>query len=61
MFWVLLCAVVLEKFKDKATVVSKAAAEALEAMARYSFSLVDVAEVGRQPRFSVMPVACFLS
>lgn len=40
------CAVVLEKFKDKAAVVGKAAAEALDAMARYSFSLVDVAEVG---------------
>jgi hypothetical protein len=37
--------VVLEKFKDKAAVVGKAAAEALDAMARYSFSLVDVAEV----------------
>ncbi|KAF6262791.1 armadillo-type protein [Scenedesmus sp. NREL 46B-D3] len=38
------CSVVLEKFKDKAAVVGKAAAEALDAMARYSFSLVDVAE-----------------
>ena len=37
-------AVLLEKFKDKAAVVNKAAAEALGAMAKYSFSLADVAE-----------------
>lgn len=40
-------AVILEKFKDKAAVVGKAAAEALDAMAKYSFTLPDVAEVGR--------------
>lgn len=40
-------AVILEKFKDKAAVVGKAAAEALDAMSRYSISLVDVAEVRR--------------
>ncbi|WIA20537.1 hypothetical protein OEZ85_004931 [Tetradesmus obliquus] len=38
------CPVILEKFKDKAAVVGKAAAEALDAMSRYSISLVDVAE-----------------
>jgi cytoskeleton-associated protein 5 len=36
--------VLLEKFKDKASVVNKAATEALEAMARYCFTLADVAE-----------------
>eukprot|EP00775_Hariotina_reticulata_P007310 gene7310-7523_t len=39
-----LCPVLLEKFKDKASVVNKAAAEALGAMAKFSFSLADVAE-----------------
>lgn len=34
----------LEKFKDKASVVNKAANEALLAMARYCFTLADVAE-----------------
>lgn len=34
----------LEKFKDKASVVNKAAMEALQAMARYCFGLADVAE-----------------
>jgi hypothetical protein len=49
--------VVLEKFKDKAAVVGKAAAEALDAMARYSFSLVDVAEV-RMMNMSVTAFSC---
>lgn len=38
------CAVLLEKFKDKAAVVNRAATEALQSMARYSFGLSDVAE-----------------
>lgn len=37
-------AVLLEKFKDKASVVNKAAMEALLAMARYCFALADIAE-----------------
>jgi hypothetical protein len=53
----LLCAVVLEKFKDKAAVVGQAAAEALEAMARYSISLVDVAEVSSSSSSCVAVVA----
>lgn len=42
--WCAPCAVLLEKFKDKASVVNKAATEALQAMARYCFALADVAE-----------------
>jgi hypothetical protein len=61
LFPFLLYAVVLEKFKDKAAVVGKAAAEALDAMARYSFSLVDVAEVrkGLKTAPAVQHAACF--
>ena len=40
----LLYAVLLEKFKDKAAVVTRAAAEALDMMSLYSFTLPDVAE-----------------
>lgn len=39
-----LLTVLLEKFKDKAAVVNKAATEALQSMARYCFALADVAE-----------------
>lgn len=37
-------AVLLEKFKDKSAVVTRAAAEALDMMSLYSFTLPDVAE-----------------
>lgn len=38
------CPVLTEKFKDKAAIVSKAAAEALSMMHKYCFTLLDVAE-----------------
>lgn len=40
----MLSVVLLEKFKDKAAVVTRAAAEALDRMSLYSFTLPDVAE-----------------